>query len=226
MDYVKSLAGISIIFFSSIACAVPQLSPEFESILKENHKLKQQGTPDVNRLFSSAKNLADKGDAPAQYLMGMVLMNQNPDVAKQYLQKSSSAGCSGATTMLGILHLKAGDRNQGTPLIVKAAEAGDATAQAALSGIYLRGENVTMSKSDAYKWLKLAERQTFSNGALGAIHEGMKKLEGQFSAEEKIAAEKQFAEAAKKFHVVNYMFCGQANLDTSRSSTVPDYLKM
>jgi TPR repeat protein len=223
---MNSRAAITALLLAVTAHAASLTTPEFEKLLRENYTLKQQGTADPDRFIASARGFADKGDASAQYFVGMILMRDDPKKSKEYLLKSSSAGCVGSMALLGMQYLREKDRNQAIPLMVKAAENGDATAQVFLAGAYLRGDGFEKSTLEAYVWLKLAERQSFSLGALAAIRDSVSKVENQLSAEEKAIEEERFAMAAKKFPVVDYVFCGQANPDPSRSTTVPNYLRM
>lgn len=223
---MKIPAAILALLLPVMSQAAPSITPEFEALLKENHALKQRGEPDPDRIVAATRRIADSGDATAQYLIGLLLLKQDPQKSKEYLLKSSEAGCVGAMTLLGVLYLQEQDGNHGVPLLVKAAENGDATAQVYLSGAYRRGDGFDKSAVQAYLWLKLAERQSFSNGALASIRAAISDIEQQLSAQEKAEAEKQFAVTAQKIAVVDYTFCSQANPDASRSATVPDYLKI
>jgi len=72
------------------------------------------------------------------------------------------------------------------------AEAGDATAQAALGSLYIHGEGVPVDYREALKWTRLAAEQGDLTGQFntGSIHAGG------------FGVEKDFGEAARWFHLV------------------------
>jgi TPR repeat protein len=224
-DHMKIASAIAASLVFAGALAAPLTTPEFEALLKKNYELKRQGRSDLGEFLVSARAIADKGDAAAQYMVGMILVKMDPSTSKEYLSKSAKAGCAGSKTLLGVLYMQE-KNSEGVPLLAKAAAEGDATAQAIMSGAYLRGDGVEKSPTKAYTWLKLAERQSFSNGAGAAIQDGLSKIEKQMSTADKAEADKQFALEAKRVPVVNYVFCGQANPDTSKAKNVPEYLRM
>lgn len=71
------------------------------------------------------------------------------------------------------------------------AEAGDATAQAALGSLYIHGEGVPIDYREALKWTQLAAEQDDVTGQfnMGSLHAGG------------LGVEKDFSEAARWFHL-------------------------
>jgi TPR repeat protein len=71
------------------------------------------------------------------------------------------------------------------------AEAGDATAQAALGSIYIHGEGVSIDYREALKWTQATAEQGEVTGQfnMGSIHAGG------------LGVEKDFSEAARWFHL-------------------------
>jgi len=71
------------------------------------------------------------------------------------------------------------------------AEAGDATAQAALGSLYIHGEGVPIDYPEALKWTQLAAEQGDVTGQfnMGSMHAGG------------LGVEKDFSEAARWFHL-------------------------
>ena len=71
------------------------------------------------------------------------------------------------------------------------AEAGDATAQAALGSLYIHGEGVPIDYREALKWTQLAAEQGDVTGQfnMGSMHVGG------------LGVEKDFSEAARWFHL-------------------------
>jgi TPR repeat protein len=221
------LAAITFFSFTYAFAGPTLMSDEFKRLLQENAYAKKHGTANPEQFFSSTKRIADKGDAAAQFLYGLALIKSNRDIAKEYLKKSANAGCVGSKALLGTIYMSEKNPIQGLPLIMSAAENGDASAQAALSGIYLRGDHgIEKSLLKAYAWLKLAERQTFSDGAYVAIEEGLKKIKDQLASDELPKADKEYEILIKRIDKYPYTFCGQLNIDTSRMPNIEDYLKI
>ncbi len=179
------------------------ITPEFIELLKKNHHEKSLGTNSPEVFLASIKTIADKGDPSAQFLYGIALSQENRSAAKQYLSSSAAAGCAGSEAMLAIINMIEKNSEEGVKLLKSSANKGDASAQAAISGFYKRGE-YGFEKSDikTYAWLMLAQKQTFSLGGLKSIEQGMSELNlseadikkaniefyGKISEEEKIKA--------------------------------------
>lgn len=202
------------------------ITDEFIQILKKNATEKSKGTNDPKKFFSKVIELANKGDPSAQFLLGLTMIKERRDMAQKYLTASARSGCVGAETGLGILAMLNKQSAVGVAHFKTAAKKGDAMAQAAIAGMIARGENgYEKNLAKAYAWLRLAERQTFSNGALRAIHEGMKKLKVNMATDDLVKSDKYFSEISATIPKVNYAFCGQLNVDTSRDPNIAYYYK-
>src|SRR4029079_7865538 len=105
-----------------------------------------------------------------------------------------------------------------------AAQKGDATAQVALSGMHERGDNgFDKSWPKAYAWARLAERQTFSNGALLAVQNALNGLRGRMTDEDMARSEAYSWAIAGKIPKFDYSSCGQFNIDASRDPSIASY---
>jgi len=82
------------------------------------------------------------------------------DAAIAELQPLVSAGDGYAKWKLAQLYLAGhgGSTSEGITLLKEAAEAGEPEAQSRLGVLYAKGEGVTQSDTEAYKWLSLASR--------------------------------------------------------------------
>ena len=107
--------------------------------------------------------------------------------AASALQPLVDAGDGYATWKLASLYLEghAGTVTEGIELLKKAAEAGEPDAQARLGVMYAKGEGVSQSDTEAYKWLSLAARGA-SPGVSRVVAETNQVVVGQrLSAEQR-----------------------------------------
>lgn len=204
----------------------PAASEGFVQLLKKTAAERQTGAVDPKPFFARLSELAKQGDPAAQFLLGMGFFKDRKDLAEQYMSAAAQSGCAGAVMGLGLLAMDKGQAAQGVAHFKRAAEQGDAMAPAAISGLYERGEHgFEKSLSKSLAWLRLAERQTASSGALMGIKDVVKRLRSSMSVQELAAAEAEFATLAARIPKHSYYFCGQFNLDTSADPSVPDYFK-
>jgi uncharacterized protein len=113
--------------------------------------------------FADVLRLAEKGDARAQYTMGLMYeqgygVTPDQSQARAWFEKAAEMGEANAQYRLGSLYY----HGQGRPrdLIeaarwyTRAAEQGDTSAQAALANLYLSGEGVPRDSAKAAYWQK------------------------------------------------------------------------
>lgn len=124
--------------------------------------------------FNAMLALANKGDAEAQYHVGMMYNNgigtqQDPKQAFEWFQKSAAAndplgayklGCYYAGQFAGVVEI---DENEALKYKLVAAEAGYSLAQHDVAVSYSRQGN----SEEAVKWLKLASGQGYDMSLYG-----------------------------------------------------------
>ena len=223
---MKYFSILVLAFICSIASAKEAtITPEFIELLKKNHHEKSLGTNNPEAFLSSIKTMADKGDPSAQFLYGIANFQANRSDVKQYLSLSATAGCVGSEAMLAVINMIEKNHEEGIELFKSSANKGDASAQAAISGFYKRGE-YGFEKSDikTYAWLMLAQRQTFSQGGLKSIEQGMSAL--NLSDADIKKANIEYKALSKKIKKQDYYLCSQMNLDASLAENIEPYLKM
>lgn len=223
---MKYFSVFALVFICSIASAKDAtITAEFIELLKKNHHEKSLGTNNPEDFLSSIKIMADKGDPSAQFLYGMLLAKGDRSTAKQYLSLSAAAGCAGSEGMLAAINMIEKNNDEGVALFKSSANKGDALAQAAISGFYKRGDNgFEQSDINAYAWLLLAQRQSYSEGGLQAIEQRMSEA-GLSDADIK-KANIEFKRLSKKIKKQEYYLCGQMNLDASGADNIEPYLKI
>lgn len=112
------------------------------------------------------KKKAEKGDAQAQYNLGLMYVQgdgvvQDYREAAKWCRMAAEQGKAEAQFVLGILYVngsEAIDKNLqvGMKWLELAAEQGVAEAQVALGGLYYTGEDVAKNNHEALKWFRLA----------------------------------------------------------------------
>jgi len=113
---------------------------------------------------------ARAGDVVAQYHLAVVLRNENPSAARDWLSKSAAGGVDLAQIDLGIMMVQGeggpADFSGGLKWIAAAAEKGNAAA-AYNMGSLLRdgGDSFPPNKTEAIKWFKIAAAQNDASAA-------------------------------------------------------------
>lgn len=112
--------------------------------------------------------LADRGDAKAQFELGMAYRTgqtgpRDPGLAYQWLEKSAQQGYADAQYVLGAMHLAGEGVLQNFPAAFdwfeQAARQNHAEAQFHLGRMYRRGYGVAVDNTKAYVWFNLAAAQ-------------------------------------------------------------------
>lgn len=198
-------------------------SDEFIHLLRTNATEKRMGVSDPRQFVAKLDELASRGDPSAQFLMGLTVLKERRELAEGYFTPSAQAGCAGAEMGLGLLAMLKKQWALGVAHFKVAAARGDAMAQVTISGLHERGDHgMEKSLPKAYAWLRVAERQAFSNGGVLAIRDGMEQLRSKMTDEDAKQSEKDFTHIAASTPKANYYFCGQFNVDVSRDPAIPD----
>ena len=123
---------------------------------------------DYETAYKQFKELADKGNAEAQYNLAIMYrqgkgVKQDAKIALQWFEKSAQQGLASAQYYLGHLY-DSGDGVPRNPQLAvnwykKAAEKGNPLAQSNLGVAYASGEGVKQDIIKAYVWFSLAASQ-------------------------------------------------------------------
>lgn len=108
---------------------------------------------------------AEKGDAGAQYILGIELQTEGNDAAAlPHLWSAAQQGLPQAQSLLADLYSRAGrneeDKSKALTWWYFAAEQGLPEAQAALGLCYAEGFGEEPDLSKAYRWMRLASKST------------------------------------------------------------------
>jgi len=123
---------------------------------------------DYDKAFALAKPQALRGDAQAQFALGVMYssgqgVRQNDAEATKWFRKSAEQGFSKAQYNLGYMYHQGRGINRNDHEAAywyrKAAEQGIALAQLNLGNMYARGAGVDQDKDEAVKWYRRAAEQ-------------------------------------------------------------------
>jgi TPR repeat protein len=123
---------------------------------------------DFSRAFQEFESAAARGDARAQYMLGLMFDHgrgayQDSGKAIDWYRKSAEQGLACAQRNLGIVYadqsLKSADYAASARWCRKAAEQGDGLAQHCLGLRYANGQGVSKDYREALKWFKSAAEQ-------------------------------------------------------------------
>ena len=160
--------------------------------------VKEQMATKQDIIFLKAEIAAEKGDAEAQYNLGVMydlgvgVPEDDREAAKWY-RKAADQGYAAAQSALGLKsHSGRGvekDDREAVKWLRKAADQGDSSGQLHLGRMYYRGEGVPKDFVKAYAWLNLAAAQGEKFAAtLAAVTRD--KLVAKTSTEQVAAAQK------------------------------------
>lgn len=108
--------------------------------------------------------LAEKGDAEAQYRVGVMLhlgkgVSENKQKGSAWINKSASQGNAIAQSYMALGFYTNGKYSEAFAWFKKSAEKGDAFAQLCLGDMYFEGKGKTQNYSAAFKWYRRSADQ-------------------------------------------------------------------
>ncbi|PIE46864.1 MAG: hypothetical protein CSA42_06220 [Gammaproteobacteria bacterium] len=129
--------------------------------------------------FDKVKKQAERGDAEAQYLLGLAYHDYSLDYehsdrkAVEWFAKSANQGYANAQFYLGVMYgsgvIGSGvypDYAKEAEWLIKAANQGHGQAQVNLSKMYFRGEGVEQDNVKALEWLTKAANEGYAQAQI------------------------------------------------------------
>lgn len=155
---------------AAIVAILLPLHPAAATSVEEPEMTVEQGTEayqggDYETALTIWRTLADRGDAEAQYNLGLMYNNgrgveQDYSQAAEWFRKAAEQGFLQTQFMLANMYAKgrgvAQDDAQAAIWFRKAAEQGNTTAQYTIGTMYAEGRGVQQDKVQALVWLDLA----------------------------------------------------------------------
>lgn len=227
MRSIRLLAALLTALCACAAWAAETTSPEFVKLLKETEAQRRAGAIDPQQFIGQVRAIADRGDPSAQFLIAMLAMKQDRELAKDFFSRSAMKGCSGSEMGLAVVAMLEHHTEEGVRRFWAAASKGDVSAYAAIAGMHERGDyEFERSLPKAYAWAKLAADESPSKGARMAMEDAMRRIDSGMSGAQREEAAVAYTDISRRFPKVKYFFCGQFNLDTSLDPTVPSYFQL
>jgi TPR repeat protein len=136
---------------------------------------------DYAAAFNDFKALADKGDAHAQYMLGLMYhdgqgISPNETAAFGWFLKAAQQGNADAENYVGYMYYNgqgvAEDKSFGFNWLHKAALQGNATAEFRLGIAYVDGKGTAQDDARAVTWFRKAAEQGNSDAQFWLAHSG------------------------------------------------------
>lgn len=191
--FLVFLLAVSFVF-TGAACSKEKAPDKYSSYQEAIDK------KDYEAAFRMARPLAEKGDAGAQYNLGLMYYTgegvpQDYAEAVKWYTKAAEQGYADAQNNLGAMYVN----GQGVPQnyaqalkwITKAAEQGVAGAQSNLGLMYYNGQGVPQNFVQGYMWWSLAAAQGNENAQKGRDTVAARMTPAQIAEGQKLAAEWQ-----------------------------------
>ena len=187
-----------------------------------------QQTKELRKEFQRVKAKAEKGDASAQFDLGVMYANgdgiaKDKTEAVKWYRKAADQGHPTAQSNLGVMYDKgngvAKDEAEAAKWYRKAADQGDVKAQNNLGGMYANGNGVAKDYAEAVKWVRKAADQgnataQFNLGLMYANGNGVAKDEAEAVKWYRKAADQGLAAAQYNLGVMYYDGNGVAKDET------------
>lgn len=227
---MSRLLCFSILMFLCAAvvnASPPAIGSALQQLLAAQADHMAAGGDDRTAFNRGLNNLAEKGDAVAQFLLAVSDMNENAAKQEKLLLNSASGGCVGAAGLLGLMYIDNQQLKSGSYWLRYAAENGDAGSQVMLANFYLAGENnFEQDLIEGLAWLRLAEKQAHSSGAWTYIIIRVSELERSLASQDKSRAINRFRELETRIPFFDYHLCGQSQPGRNRDFTNQNYEKL
>jgi Sel1 repeat len=166
---------------------------------KQDRHEETRGASDSERLFSNLVRRATRGEADAQFSLGVCYANgtdvveKDEEEAVRWYRKAAEQGDALAQCYLALCYASgvgiAKNEREAARWFRKAAEQGDATAQFNLGVCYMHGKGVQKSFAEAYKWFNVAAAQGDENAAKSRDELENKMSESDISHAQRLSTE-------------------------------------
>src|SRR5512139_481470 len=159
------LAAVAASFVAPrIAAAQVQPSAEVQAAIDRQKERAQRRERGLDAFREDLQPLAEGGEPVAQFLLGTMLVGQDPVAAVPYLTRSAEYGCAGAAGLLAVYSWSSGTSG-GDAWLERAIGGGDAASMFVRATMHVRGdEGFEKSTAEALAWAELARARSYSSG--------------------------------------------------------------
>lgn len=180
-------------------------------------------TRNASQAINWLKQASQKNYGPAEYLLGMILLNDKNDIPKvqeggHYLMRSAEHGCAGAAGLLGNIFLAAATKNpnqKAEDLAVKyvrqGAEGGDYMSKNLLAKLYSTGnKTIHQDMVSAYAWIEFANGEHPNHRLANTFKDLHQQLRKNMSSEDLVKANVLVARLKRDYGKDKYELCSQS----------------
>lgn len=205
------LAVVAVSFVvPAIATAQVQPSAEVQAAIDRQKERSQRRERGLDAFREELRPLAEAGEPVAQFLLGTMLVGQDPVAAIPFLTRSAEYGCAGAAGLLAVYSWSSGTSG-GDGWLERAIGGGDAASMFVRATMHMRGdEGFEKSTAEALAWAELARARSYSSGLTPEIERLIGALRSSASADDAAAAAARFEALDSQYPKKPFYVCGQS----------------
>jgi hypothetical protein len=215
MSAARAARGLVAVVMASVlmpitAPAQVEPSAQLQAVLERQAQRAQRRERGLGAFQQELLPLAESGEPVAQFLLGTMLVGQNPGTAIPYLTASAEAGCAGAAGILAS-YARATGTGRGDEWLERAIGGGDAASMFVRATMHWRGDDgFTKSTAEALAWAELARARSYSRGLTPETERMIAALRATATPEESAAAEVRFEALDSQYPKKPFYVCGQS----------------
>jgi hypothetical protein len=209
VDLVLAVVAASCVV-PRIAAAQVQPSAEVQAAIDRQKERSQRRERGLDAFREELRPLAEAGEPVAQFLIGTMLVGQDPVSAIPYLTRSAEYGCAGAAGLLAVYSWSSGTGG-GDAWLDRAIRGGDAASMFVRATLHMRGdEGFEKSTAEALAWAELARARSYSSGLTPETERLIGALRSAASPDEAAAAAARFEVLDSQYPKKPFYVCGQS----------------
>ena len=194
----------------SIAAAQVEPSAEVQAAIGRQKERSQRRERGLAAFQEELRPLAEAGEPVAQFLLGTMLVGQDPVAAIPYLTRSAEYGCAGAAGLLAVYSWSSGNGG-GDAWLERAISGGDAASMFVRATMHVRGDQgFEKSTAQALAWAELAHARSYSSGLTPEIERMIGALRSSASPDDVAAAAARFEALDSQYPKKPFYVCGQS----------------
>jgi len=194
----------------SIVAAQVEPSADVQAAIDRQKERSQRRERGLAAFQEELRPLAEAGEPVAQFLLGTMLVGQDPVSAIPYLTRSAEYGCAGAAGLLAVYSWSSG-KGGGDEWLERAISGGDAASMFVRATMHMRGdEGFEKSAAEALAWAELARARSYSSGLTPEIERLIGALRSSASPEDVAAASARFDALDSQYPKKPFYVCGQS----------------
>ena len=193
-----------------IAAAQVEPSADVQAAIDRQKERSQRRERGLAAFQEELRPLAESGEPVAQFLLGTMLVGQDPVSAIPYLTRSAEYGCAGAAGLLAVYSWSSGTGG-GDAWLERAISGGDAASMFVRATMHMRGdEGFEKSTAEALAWAELARARSYSSGLTPEIERLIGALRSSATPDDAATAAARFETLASQYPKKPFYVCGQS----------------